>query len=63
VLGDQIDEHAEERDRDHEHDPRRLLPPPDVVTTKDVGEDRDRNPNPDTHAKKMIRVQRMSRNG
>jgi hypothetical protein len=30
VLGDQIDEHAQERNHDDEHDPERLVPAADV---------------------------------
>jgi hypothetical protein len=47
VLADQVDQHAEERQHDHEHHPRRLAPAADVVAAEQVSEHRDDDPEPD----------------
>ena len=46
ALRDQVDEHAEERQHDHEDRPSRLAPPREVAPAKDVGEDQDHHPDP-----------------
>ena len=63
VLGDQVDEDAEERHQDHEHHPGGLVHAADVVAAEDVDEDVIAIQIHAIHAKNRIIVQRMSRNG
>src|SRR4051812_2342347 len=44
VLDDQIDQHPEPRQDDHEDDPRRLRPATDVVAAEDVDQHGDHDP-------------------
>jgi len=46
ALGDQVYEHAKERQEDHEHAPGRLPPATDVVPPEDVGEDPEQDQEP-----------------
>src|SRR5262249_50081818 len=56
VLGDQVDQHADVRQHDDEHDPRRLRPTGLVVPPEDVGEHGDEKPEPDHPRKEQEHV-------
>src|SRR5262245_59490653 len=47
AAGDQVDEHADERDEQHEQEPQRLRPAGQVMAAEDVDEDPDQDPDPD----------------
>src|SRR6476646_3126369 len=51
VVGDQVDEHAEERHADHKDQPERLRPAADVMAPEDVREDPEQQHEPG-HPKK-----------
>jgi hypothetical protein len=47
TAGDQVDQHSDQRDEKHEHEPQRLGPAGQILTPEDVDEDRDQDPEPD----------------
>src|SRR4029077_2195310 len=47
AADDQVDQHADQRDEQHEQEPQRLGPPGQVTAAEDVDEDPDQDPDPD----------------
>src|SRR4029077_20960745 len=47
AADDQVDQHADQRDEQHEQEPQRLGPPGQVTAAEDVNEDPDQDPDPD----------------
>ncbi len=63
VVGDQVDEDAEEGQHDHEDQPEHLREAGQVVPAEDVTEDGDQQPEPGDPDEEHDLVQNTSRNG
>src|SRR5580693_2196371 len=47
TTDDQVDQHADQRDEQHEHEPQGLGPAGQITAAEDVDEHRDQDPEPD----------------